>query len=75
MAVIEQDIALTTKDTGGNSVLLYPVTKVGNVDGAVSSVNGTAPDSAGNVKINIPTINNIGNARSRASGKYNYGQS
>lgn len=51
MAVIEQGIALTVKDAAGNTYLLYPVTTVDNVEGAVASVQGVTPDSNGNVDL------------------------
>ena len=49
--IVEQGIALTVKDAAGNTYLLYPVTTVDNVEGAVASVQGITPDSNGNVDL------------------------
>lgn len=51
MTVVEQGIALTVKDAAGNTYLLYPVTTVANVEGAVASVQNIMPDSNGNVDL------------------------
>lgn len=57
MAIVEKNIALTSIDESGNTVLYNPYTTVNMVDGAVSSINNITPDSNGNV-----TISTIGNA-------------
>lgn len=54
MAVVEQDVVLTTKDTNGNTVISYPFTRVDQVDGAIKTVNGKTPDQSGNVTVDTP---------------------
>ncbi len=51
MAVVEQEIVFTSKDSSGNTVIQYPLTTVEQVDGGVASVNGILPDADGNVEI------------------------
>lgn len=51
MAVVEQEIVFTTKDSSGNTVINYPLTTIELVDGGVASVNGIGPDADGNVEI------------------------
>lgn len=75
MAIVERDIAITSKDTSGNDIIYYPFTIVGNVDGAVATINGVGPDAQGNITVGLPTIDSVGNARTRSAGKYNYGKS
>lgn len=53
MAVLEHDIAFTSKDAGGNQIIYHPITKVDNVDGAVASINNITPDANGNVTIDL----------------------
>ena len=74
MSVLEQDIALTSVDAGGNNIIFYPLTVVGNVDGAVATINGVGPDAGGNINVGLPTIDGVGSIRTRAAGKYNYGK-
>ena len=60
MALKEQDIVFTTKDDAGNSVLQMPITRVENVEGAVRTVNGGAPNDSGEVHVDVgvKTVNN-----------------
>lgn len=51
MAVTERQTVIVTKDKDGNTVLLFPVTSVKYVEGAVRSVDGNEPDTNGNVDI------------------------
>ena len=53
MAVLEQEIVFTTKDSGGNTIIQYPLTTIEQVDGGIASVNGIEPDGNGNVEIDI----------------------
>lgn len=39
MAVSEKDVLLTGKDAAGNNILLYPITRLDNVDGAEGLVH------------------------------------
>lgn len=75
MAVIEHDIAITSKDASGNDIIYYPLTNIGNVDGAIATINGIGPDAQGNVTIGLPIIDAVGDVRTRSTGKYNYGKS
>lgn len=52
MALKEQDIIIVGKDTDGSTIIQMPITRVENVEGAVKTINGLAPDSTGNVVIN-----------------------
>lgn len=56
MAIKEQDIVLVEKDEKGNKVIQMPITRVENVEGAIKTVNGSKPDSQGNVAVNIPSL-------------------
>ena len=49
MALKEQDVVLYSTDTSGNKVIQMPITRVENVEGAVKTVDGVAPDENGNV--------------------------
>ena len=49
MAIIEKEVVMTVKDENGNTYVLKPFTDVGNVAGAVASINGQKPDDKGNV--------------------------
>ena len=40
MATVEKNTLLCTKDTTGNLVITYPITKIENVDGLQESLNG-----------------------------------
>lgn len=51
MGLIEKEIVLTSKDASGNTVVHKPYTHVEQVEGAVATVNGNAPDDNGNVVI------------------------
>lgn len=54
MATINyQNIIFHTKDGAGNTVIYIPYTQVGNVEGAVATINGIAPDANGNVAIEV----------------------
>lgn len=49
MALKEQDVVLYSTDTDGNKVIQMPITRVENVEGAVKTVDGVAPDENGNI--------------------------
>ena len=49
MALKEQDIVFTGKDSNGNTIIQMPITRIENVEGAVKTVNGGVPDANGNV--------------------------
>ena len=63
MALKEQDIVLVAKDVDGSKVIQMPITRVENVEGAIKTVNGIAPNTNGNVEIKaIPpaiTVNSV----------------
>lgn len=73
MAVVEQEIVFTSKDSSGNTVIQYPLTTVEQVDGGVASVNGILPDADGNVEVDGAKYEVYGDVRSRASSKPTYG--
>ena len=54
MALKERKVVLVSKDAEGNTCMDMPLTTVDQVEGAVQSVNGEAPDENGNVAITIP---------------------
>ena len=57
MALKEQDVVLYSTDTSGNKVIQMPITRVENVEGALKTINGVAPDGNGNAVISTtPTI-------------------
>ena len=62
MALKEQDVVLYSTDTSGNKVIQMPITRVENVEGAVKTIDGIAPDANGNVttpnKVTKTTITN-----------------
>ena len=66
MAIKEQDVVLVAKDTSGNKVIQMPITRVENVEGAIKTINGAAPDDTLNVVIN--TVANATKATQDASG-------
>ena len=47
MATIENNVLIRVKDTSGNDQLFYPVTKLGNVNGLQSALDGKAASSHG----------------------------
>ena len=58
MAVNEKNVLLRSKETNGDTNIIYPITTFDNVDGLeeafkqiVQSVNGVTPDDTGNVAI------------------------
>lgn len=58
MAVNEKNVLLRSKETNGDTNIIYPITTLDNVYGfeeafkhAVQSVNGITPDDTGNVAI------------------------
>ena len=56
MALRELDVVLTKKDTDGTTIIQMPITRVDNVEGAIKTINGSAPDSAGNVSVTTSSI-------------------
>lgn len=68
MALKERKVVLVSKDAEGNTCMDMPLTTVDQVEGAVQSVNGSKPDSTGNVAITIPEqVNADWNATSGAA--------
>lgn len=53
MALKEQDIVFTGKDSNGNTIIQMPITRIENVEGAVKTVNGEMPDANGNVTVTV----------------------
>ena len=53
MALKEQDIVFTGKDSKGNTIIQMPITRIENVEGAVKTVNGGMPDANGNVTVTV----------------------
>ena len=53
MALKERKVVLVSKDAQGNTCMDMPLTTVDQVEGAVKSVNGGAPDENGNVTVEI----------------------
>ena len=53
MALKEQDIVFTGKDSKGNTIIQMPITRIENVEGAVKTVNGGVPDANGNVTVTV----------------------
>ena len=77
MGLVEKEIVLTSKDANGNTVVHKPYTNVGQVEGAVATVNGIAPDDNGNVEIEVGGVkaHQYGAVRNRDSSKPTYGLS
>lgn len=51
MAVVEQNVVLTTKNSNGDTVIQYPLTTIDQVDGGIATINGNTPDANGNIDI------------------------
>lgn len=51
MALKEQDVVLYSTDTNGDKVIQMPITRIENVEGAIKTINGIAPDSNGEVSV------------------------
>ena len=63
MALKEQDIVFTGKDTSGNTVIQMPITRIENVEGAIRTVNDQKPDENGNVRVDsggVKSVNMVG---------------
>ena len=56
MALKEQDIVLYSTDGDGNKIIQMPITRVENVEGAIKTINGVAPDSSGDVDLSGGSI-------------------
>ncbi len=56
MALKEQDIVFTEKDSDGNTIIQMPITRVENVEGAVKTINGGKPDANGNVSVSGKSV-------------------
>lgn len=53
MAISYKNIILQTKDGAGNTIVYVPYTKASEVEGAVLTINGVAPDDYGNIEIEV----------------------
>lgn len=53
MTISYKNIILQTKDGAGNTVVYVPYTKASEVEGAVLTINGVAPDGDGNIAIEV----------------------
>lgn len=51
MTIKEQDIVLVQEAEDGTKTIQLPITRVENVEGAIKTINGLAPDESGNVVI------------------------